>query len=243
MLEELFTYPFLIKIFNKILNDNDKILIISLNKFFNYKRIKFTYDKQINVRLYNDEQFYKLSFDKQIDTFWLRNRFIKNEWFYDRLTNVLVDELYPLSSSVTRLTFGFSFNQKITNYIPNSITHLTFGFCFNETIKYCIPNSVIYLTFGYKFNQFINYSIPNSVEYLEFGFDFDQKIQNCIPNSVKCLIFNNLISEENIKWIPKFVDKLIIRYIFLFPREIIELLLDDFFIETNYNNEICFQRK
>ena len=38
--------------------------------------------------------------------------------------------------------------------IPESVTHLTFGFKFNQKLeKGVIPESVTHLTFGYEFDQ------------------------------------------------------------------------------------------
>ena len=249
MLEELFTYPFMIKILNKILNDNDKILIISLNKFFNDKRLKFIYNKQVNIRLYNDDQFYKLSDKEQLKILKSKNfkskriEFLKHEWFYNCLTNVLVDYLYKLPYSITRLTFGFNFNQSIENIIPDSVIWLTFGFCFNQSIQRSVPNSVKYLEFGYHFNQPIFGSIPNSVKYLTFGCEFDLCIENCLPNSVTHLKFNNISSYENLKYIPDSVNHLVIRYISECPTQIMDLLLDKFFIKETCSVEVYFLRK
>ena len=171
MLQELFTYPFLIRIFNNIFKD--KIKIISLNKFFNNLKIKFTYDKQINIRLYNNEIFSKLPFDKQIKILKSRYDFLKSEWFFHRLTNVVVDDFYELPSSVTRLTFGGLFNKDVKGYIPNSVIYLKFDICFNQCIENCIPNSV---------------------EHLKFGYSFEQKIENLIPNSVTHLTLTNFLN-------------------------------------------------
>ena len=54
ILEEIFEYPFLIKIFNKILTDEDKINIISINKYLNNKKCKLLY--YYNIKCYPDHQ-------------------------------------------------------------------------------------------------------------------------------------------------------------------------------------------
>lgn len=51
MLQEIFEYPFLIRIFNKIFTDEEKIKISILNKYFNSKKFKFLFDKEINVKI------------------------------------------------------------------------------------------------------------------------------------------------------------------------------------------------
>ena len=184
MLPNIVDYPFLIRIFNKIFTDQDKIKIISLNKYLNNKKTKFTYDKQIKI----DEYF-------------------KNLWYYDRLTNISVDEGFKfprfvthltirpwldgtftfyegcIPNSITHLKFDEDFNQPVFNYIPNSVTHLMFMFGFNQDIKKSIPNSVTNLTFIGHFNQNIEGCIPSSVTHLTLSCHFDQPLNN-IPNSV-----------------------------------------------------------
>ena len=83
-----------------------------MNKFFNSKRTKFTYDKQINIGLYNDENFCRLSHEKRLKNYKSKmDKFTEKFWFYYCLTNVVVDYLYKLPSLVTCLTFGVYFNQ------------------------------------------------------------------------------------------------------------------------------------
>ena len=172
MLVKVFEYPFMIRILNKILNDDDKIKIISLNKFFNNKRTKFTYDKQIII----------------IDN--------KNEWYCDCLTNIVVYENFKLPKHIIRLTFGNIFNECVDFCLPNSVNYLTFGNFFNKPIENCIPNSVVYLTFGCCFDQPVESCIPNSVTYLRFSEIFKRKLKT-LPSSLRYLRCSRQFYEIN----------------------------------------------
>ena len=210
MLSNIVGYPFLIRIFNNLFTDNDKIKIISLNKFLNSKRTKFTFNNKIEI---------------------IRN--YKRKWFYNLLTNIIVDNIFKFPKSVTHLTFSSKFNKSIKHKIPNSVTHLIFEHkCpFNKSIEGCIPDSVTYLKFGYRFNQPIKNNIPNSVKYLSFGsnfrfeikdslpnnlkrltlgYHFNQSIQNNIPNSVTRLTWKSSYFERLNDCIPNSIIKLII---------------------------------
>ena len=172
MIQTLFTYPFLIRLFNNIFNDNDKIKIISLNKFFNDKKLKFTYHKQIKI---NQEDQHK--------------------WYYDCLINVVVDNIFTFPERVFKLTFGDDFNQPIQKYVPNSVKYLVFGNNFNQPIDNCMSDYVEYLIFGDNFNQSIN-NIPKSLVGLAFGNNFNQPIKNNIPRSLKMLNFGWHFNQE-----------------------------------------------
>jgi hypothetical protein len=64
-------------------------------------------------------------------------------------------EIKVLPNSLTTLTFGDNFNQKIKpNVLPNSLQSLTFGDNFDQEIKKSVlPTSLTTLTFGWNFNQ------------------------------------------------------------------------------------------
>ena len=119
MLTDLFEYPFLIRILNKIFNDQDKIKIINLNKFFNNIKTKFTYDTQLEI-----------------------NKEDQQKWYYNCLINVLIDvDAFKLPDSTKKVKFSRIFNQSIDNIIPNSVERLTFGFAFNQEIKNNLPKN------------------------------------------------------------------------------------------------------
>ena len=177
MLQEIFEYPFLVRILNKTFNDNDKIKLISLNKFLNSKRTKFTYDKRI---------FINLTVKETIDC-WTSIRdglaqitgiHHRDGWYYNCLTNITTGDIFKFPDSITNLSFSCYFDQPILNCIPNSVTHLTLGDYFNQPILNCIPNSVTHLTLGDDFNQTIKDGIPNSVTHLTIKNFVSEEIEN-----------------------------------------------------------------
>ena len=153
------------------INDKDKMNFLSTKKDFCKLKDSIYYKSKIN-------------YEK-----------VKNLWYANKFTNLILDEKIILKG-VTRLTFGFKFNQDIKYCISSLVTHLTFGYKFNQNIKDCIPQSVTHLTFGYKFNQDIKDCIPQSVTHLTFGCWFDQDIKDCIPPSVMFLNLDNNYSKE-----------------------------------------------
>ena len=199
MLTNIVEYLFLIRLFNDIFTDDDKIKIISLNKFLNNVKIKFIFNNQIKI--------------KEED---------KNKWYFNNLTNVTMGNYFgniPISTKILkldfpngvkldflipdhiyRLTFGRSFNQKIHNRIPNSVTHLKFGERFNQSIKECIPNSVTHLYFGKRFNQEIDNYIPNSVVHLELP-GYVKRVSK-FPLNLKYLYCSENFYELNKDYIP-----------------------------------------
>ncbi|ADO67034.1 hypothetical protein crov001 [Cafeteria roenbergensis virus] len=60
-----------------------------------------------------------------------------------------------LPKSLTHLTFGTNFNQKIEeNVLPKSLTHLTFGGDYNQKIEEnVLPKSLTHLTFGFYYSE------------------------------------------------------------------------------------------
>jgi len=75
-----------------------------------------------------------------------------------------------------------------------SVTKLTFGFWFNQPINGCIPYGVSKIIFGWTFNQPINDYIPSLVTEITFGSGFKQNM-NCIPLSVRKITFIGEYSE------------------------------------------------
>ena len=218
MLQELFTYPFLIRILNKILNDNDKIKIIELNKILNDKRTKFTYDKEIfiNITFKNSQNYWTTLKDYSSEITGIHHI---DSWYYDCLTNIVAGDVFDF---------------------PKSITHLKFFDYFDQPILNCIPNSVINLSFGDEFNQSIEDCIPNSVKYLKFGVNFTQSILNCIPNSVTHLTITKFTSEEieNLSNVTHLIiDHRITKTNKIkFPRSLIFLCAGKKFLEFNKEN-------
>ena len=187
MIPNFFEYPFLIRIFDKLLSDQDKINIISVSKFLNKNKTKF--------------KFYNKYICKYEDS---------NEWYFESLTNIIVDKIFEFPKSITKLTFDYFFNDYVRN-IPNTVTHLKFGDHFNQILNEGdIPYSVTHLKFGLYFNQKINDAIPKNVKYLKFGSYFNRSIHD-LPHSITHLALGRFFN-KNVKYFPKSIIYLEFEY-------------------------------
>lgn len=120
-----------------------------------------------------------------------------------------------LPESLTHITFGSNFNQKINaNVLPNSLTYLKFGFAFNQKINAnVLPNSLTHLIFGGCFNQKLDkFVFPNSLRYIKFGLFYNQEIvRDVLPDSLECIMvgvdITRLPNNDGIIRIPENIDK------------------------------------
>ena len=175
MLPNMFEYPFLIRIFDKLLSDQDKINIISVSKNLNQQKTKF--------------KFYKKYICKEEDC---------NKWYFQRLTKIIVFKIFKFPECVTHLKLDMLFDDFIEN-IPKSITHLSFGDGYGWYTK-SVPNWITHL----KLNNTVRLTpqiIPNSVTHLKFNHLFNKRIENCIPNSVIRLEFGYCFN-HSIEYLP-----------------------------------------
>ena len=201
MIQNIFEYPFLMRIFNKLLTDKEKLNLI-VNKFIydNKHRLKF------------NEQHYIHSMNG-------------NEWYFNCLTNIKIDHLFNMviPSSVTHLTFGENFDTSIENCIPDSVTYLTLGeghspkldiSIFNQEIKGNLPRNLIYLYLGSNFRKSINCLTENCpfLEHLELAPSYYEKI-NSLPNSLKYLTCSGMFYKINKHVIN---EKIKIKYVYQF---------------------------
>ena len=114
---------------------------------------------------------------------------IRKLYFFNKFTNILVDELVTLSLSVTHLTFSHKFNQNINDCIPSSVTHLTLGYRFAQSIEK-ISSSVTHLTIhSYEiFKKCINGHISSSITHIFFKmyhwYTFDLLKGSQVPTSI-----------------------------------------------------------
>ena len=189
MLQEIFEYPFLIRIFNSLLFDKEKINLIYSSRFIYQRKHKFTFE---------DEYFCEESY--------------KNSSFFNCLTNIKVKEIFEFPKSVTHLKFDdysndpFHMSSGKFVVLSNTIINLTFGRYFNNYIDECISFGITHITFGVHFNKPIYNCIPNSVTYLRFGYYFNQNIDD-LPDSIKYLhlhcSYNKPISKfpSNLKYL------------------------------------------
>eukprot|EP01112_Ceratiomyxa_fruticulosa_P020847 TRINITY_DN7219_c0_g2_i1.p1 TRINITY_DN7219_c0_g2~~TRINITY_DN7219_c0_g2_i1.p1 ORF type:complete len:446 (+),score=59.91 TRINITY_DN7219_c0_g2_i1:150-1487(+) len=81
----------------------------------------------------------------------------------------------PLPESVTHLTLGHKFNEKIKN-LPSKLTHLTFQYGFNRPIsRDNLPPRLTYLSLSKKFEQPIT-TLPNTLTVIQFGERFNEPV-------------------------------------------------------------------
>ena len=180
MLRKIFKYSFLLRIFNILFTDKEKIILITLNKILNNQKLKLRFNEP-----------------------YIFNKHIRKLWYANCLTNIVTSSL-KIPDSVTKIKFEKNFNRNIDIEIPNRITHINFGGKFNKNIKNKIPNSVTNLILSCSFNQKIEGCIPNSVTHLTFGSRFNQSLKNNIPNSVIRLIFE-MVSYDNTNFKQEYI--------------------------------------
>ena len=185
MLQNIFEYPFLVRIFNLLLNNEDKMNLIICNKYINNNKHKLLFFDNIHCYPYH-----------------------RTKWYYNRLINITVFEIFEFPKLITNLKFdGFikNFNK---NCIPNSVIHLTFG-TYVEDMQGCIPDSITHLTFsGFQF-KITKTCIPNSSPNLVFGDFFIGNIDNCIPNSITYLRFGKRFCDFSSECLPNSIRYLI----------------------------------
>ena len=263
MLNEIFEYPFLLKIFNSLLFDKEKINLFHVSKFIYEKKHKFTFeDEYFCDEKYKNEWFFNCLTNIRIKKIFEFPKFVTKLKFDDYCGDILKThsgEVIKLPSTITHLTFGHHFNESIEgcdlngithltfgnrfnksiyDSIPYSVTHLTFGNCFNRPIYNCIPNSVTHLTFGDNFNHPIYDCIPNSVEYLTYGDNFDQFIQNHIPKNVKYLTFGRKFDCPIVNSIPNSVTHLKFGQLFSRNLDVLPDSITHLYLSSSYDKTI-----
>lgn len=110
-----------------------------------------------------------------------------------------------IPNSVTHLTLGYSFKQKIIRgLIPNSVTHLIFNHNYNEEIEpNTLSDTITHLTLGDKYDKHIK-CFPESLTSLTLG----EKYFHKIDSNILTLHLNMPSVPAN--YIPKSVTKLIL---------------------------------
>ena len=94
--------------------------------------------------------------------------------------------------TITRIVFGFKFNQPVDCLLPPSLLHLTFGEIFNFPIIHW-PQQLSHLTFGYSFNSPVG-NLPPSVTHLIFGKKFNQPFNP--PPTLKLLFLGDMFTQS-----------------------------------------------
>ena len=155
LIKELFDYPFLFKILDKILNDNDKFYLFCCSKYFYEKRFKFEFSEPItSVKIKYDEDDINPIKITPFTTHLKLN-------FYGKV------ELPKIPHGPKILIFNHQFDNSVKFIIPDSVTQIIFGHNFNQSIENSIPPFVTHLTFDFNFDQNIIGNIPTSVTHLK----------------------------------------------------------------------------
>jgi hypothetical protein len=128
-----------------------------------------------------------------------------------------------IPSSVTHLTFGYCFNQKVEALDLKNMTHLTFGDLFNQSVEALDLKVVTDLTFGCHFNQRVETLDLKSVAHLTFEYFFNQRVETLDLKSVTHLTFgcyfNQIVETLDLKG----VTHLTFGYYFNQPVEALDL--------------------
>jgi hypothetical protein len=160
-----------------MIKDNTIIFSPEFNKPFdselllNYKKIIFS-NFTLNYSLY--EAYENKNF-KNLYTIVSK---------FNQILGVSLDKL----TSLTHLTFGYSFNCQLSNSLDKLtlLTHLTFGGCFDCPLSNSLSNltSLTHLTFGWAFNNPLANSLDklSSLTHLTFGYRFNQPLIKFFDN-------------------------------------------------------------
>lgn len=173
IVEAIFEYPFLMKMFNEILFWDIQKLNLICNKFILERRNKLRFNEQ-----------------------WVCLKEDQNKWYYNCLTNIRVyRDNFKFPESIIFVYYDSGSSPE--NLIQNNIPQLEFCWRFDSPIcskskdsifiKSLIPNSIVHLKFGILFNKSIENCIPNSVKYLTLQRNFSGIIKN-LPESIISLI-------------------------------------------------------
>lgn len=211
IIEHIFDHPFLMRIFDKLLTDQEKLNLIC-NKFIYERRTKLRFHNPVSIT---------------------RRCWIK--WYYNCLTHVIMTEMFKLPKHVTHLKLYIDedeveFDEIQYGEIPSTITHLHLGGSgFSE---FSIPNSITH--FYTSDSQVISYidsssrithleiedyedeileNLKNndSIEFLITDGIYGESLEDLLLKSVKHLTIKSKLEKEDDKKIPSFVTNLSIR--------------------------------
>ena len=163
MLEEIFEYPFLIKIFNSLLTDKEKINIISVNKYINQNKYKLKFYEQKHCR----------------PSDWKR-------WYFDCLTKIEISVLFKLPQLITHLKINEIIEIVEKEDIPESVTH----YHVKNKGKFKISEIFIprFCTHLYIKNFSCQHHLTKNVTHLEINHYDDSEFH--VPKSVTHLKIN-----------------------------------------------------
>ena len=247
ILEEIFDYPFLIKIFDKLLTDKEKINMISINKYLNNKKYKLKFYN--NKKCYPNDQKYwyfdcltkiEIGISFRLPKFvkYLKinetNKFIKIGNFPETVTH------YHFDNGSTNFVSAISIPHSCKHlYIKNlscqhdlskNVTHLEID-SYDDSIFH-VPKSITHL----KINCKIRFIESKTLTHLELKFDYNTILNT--PN-LKCVTFESLYNLKFIDSLPSSVKYLKFKSIFpsllnLLNLSNIERIKFNAYCETNF---------
>ena len=190
IIEKIFEYPFLMRIFNALLTDKEKISLIS-NKYINNNKFKLKFYRRYRcIKKDKKKWHYNCLTNIIVRTLFRFPVNVNHVTFDDSFTNT-IKNISKLNKNITYLTFGNFFNKPVENFIPNSVTHLKFGDCFNKPVKF-LPNSVKHLKLG-KFYYIRELSLFITCLTIQYS---DQKLAK-LPSLLTKLKCSNIFFEKN----------------------------------------------
>uniref|UniRef100_A0A6C0C7X7 F-box domain-containing protein n=1 Tax=viral metagenome TaxID=1070528 RepID=A0A6C0C7X7_9ZZZZ len=165
----------------ELLTDREKIRLSMVSKYMDRIKYKLTYHEKQKI-----EKIRNLSYFNNFSNICVSEKngvypiFVK-QIFYDVYDS---GALKNLPSTVTHLTFNYSFNDTLCD-IPQTVTHLELGCKFYRYETFPTIINVTHLTI-YSCIERRNIFIPSSVKNLKI-YNFDGTIEKNIPESVSHL--------------------------------------------------------
>ena len=205
ILQQIFEYPFLIKIFDKLLTDKEKINVISVNKYINQNKRK--------LKFYNKKRC--------IPSQW-------KYWYFDCLVKIEIYILFRLPESLKYLKIHIIDEAIDEGDIPKSVTHFHIENTKRFYSNIIIPNHISHLYFKYLS---CNDNLGDYVTHLEIG-DFNY-FEFCVPKSIIYLKISSeirIINSQSLIHL-EFGDKILkpLSYFTLNTPNLIEITVGKFY--------------
>uniref|UniRef100_A0A6C0CA18 F-box domain-containing protein n=1 Tax=viral metagenome TaxID=1070528 RepID=A0A6C0CA18_9ZZZZ len=255
-----------LKIIIHLLDDKEKMMMLSVSKELNKFKMCFTYHKKTLINKISELDYF--------DNFESIRAIGIIEKFPSHAKSVHFDYLgwmgksTEIPQSVTHLTFANHFHFASSNMIPpsvthatidqifdwrsiwnSSITHLTINTWVKSTIKY-IPASVTHLTI-HRFDDSIKNAIPRTVTHLTLNHNFGGCINYaplCTESLMTHLSFGDSFNGTIVNVIPQSVTHLSFGYSFSsyldnrMPQSVVEIKLHQTY-NLPISNEIASRVK
>lgn len=218
LIEEIFTYSFLTKIFNKLLYDDDKINIIKIIKICNLELYDYHFCNQKDKE---KEHFNNFTNIVVVDNFELP-RLTK------KLTLGFSNGIVTIPNSVIHLTFIETFYKPVKIIIPDSVRKITLGSFFKADFKDFVTNFVKKIVINSPFTDpafLTNLQITD----LSLGDMFTEYAFDNLPNSIVTLKLGRKFANK--QYVVCFHTVIVSR----FPQNLKYLYCSQKFVELNKN--------